>query len=359
MADTQLQQLVINELTKAQYEGLTPEPNQLYMVTDEDYLEPSDIATSITAASTNAQVAGAKAVYDAIQSGGTSDPNAVHYTAETKTTEEKAQARSNIGAGTSNLTIGTTASTAAAGNHTHNYAGSSSAGGAATSANKVNAALTFSNGGSGAASGTTFDGSTARTISYNSIGAAASSHSHAFGDLTSRPSYAGSAMTGSTAIPEVKTATWDGKSVVSGVASGGNWTSITINGTTKSIPAGGSGGTTKYLHSIVLTNAHSNGTECISFNILNTTSTSYTTIAGIAGALTASKKYACTGYTHGTSIEIDCTTYEFNLIPVYLLKDGSNLSIHAYTSDASDDGCGHSVEWTWSISDWTVSDTVM
>lgn len=69
--------------------------------------------------------------------------------------------------------------------HTHpyladstKYAGSSSQGGAATSANKVNKALTFNNGGSGVASGTTFDGSTARTISYNTIGAAAASHNH-------------------------------------------------------------------------------------------------------------------------------------------------------------------------------------
>ena len=46
--------------------------------------------------------------------------------------------RSAIGAGTSSLVIGTTATTAAAGNHTHSYAGSSSAGGAATSANKLN-----------------------------------------------------------------------------------------------------------------------------------------------------------------------------------------------------------------------------
>lgn len=51
---------------------------------------------------------------------------------------EQANARANIGAGTSSLTIGTTSTTAAAGNHTHNYAGSSSAGGAATSANKLN-----------------------------------------------------------------------------------------------------------------------------------------------------------------------------------------------------------------------------
>jgi hypothetical protein len=39
------------------------------------------------------------------------------------------------------------------------------------SATQTSAAVTFNNGGSGAASGTTFNGSTARTISYNTIGA--------------------------------------------------------------------------------------------------------------------------------------------------------------------------------------------
>ena len=58
---------------------------------------------------------------------------------------------------------------------TTNYAGSSSKGGAADS---VKASLTFNNSGSGAASGTTFNGSTAKTISYNTIGAASASHSH-------------------------------------------------------------------------------------------------------------------------------------------------------------------------------------
>ena len=53
------------------------------------------------------------------------------------------------------------------------------------SAGKVANALTFNNGGSGVASGTTFDGSTARTISYNTIGAAASSHNHAASNITS------------------------------------------------------------------------------------------------------------------------------------------------------------------------------
>ena len=90
----------------------------------------------------------------------------------------------NIGAAAAShgthLTIGTGASNAAAGNHTHNYAGSSSAGGAATSANKVNTNLIIKlNGGS--TEGTnlfTFNGSTAKTINItpSAIGAAASSH---------------------------------------------------------------------------------------------------------------------------------------------------------------------------------------
>jgi hypothetical protein len=42
-----------------------------------------------------------------------------HSAAQTLTDAQKTQARSNIGAGTSNLTIGTTSTTAAAGNHTH------------------------------------------------------------------------------------------------------------------------------------------------------------------------------------------------------------------------------------------------
>ena len=65
--------------------------------------------------------------------------------------------------------------------HTHNYAGSSSAGGAA---NSVKAALTFSTAGDGAANGTTYNGSTARKISYNSVGAAAASHTHTKSEIT-------------------------------------------------------------------------------------------------------------------------------------------------------------------------------
>lgn len=48
----------------------------------------------------------------------------------------------------------------------------------ATTAAKTSNAITFSNSGDGAASDSTFDGSAARTLSYNSIGAAAVNHSH-------------------------------------------------------------------------------------------------------------------------------------------------------------------------------------
>lgn len=71
---------------------------------------------------------------------------------------------------------------AAASGHTHKYAGSSSAGGAATSANKVNSSLTVKLNG-GTTEGTnlfTFNGSSAKSVNItpSSIGAATSSHNH-------------------------------------------------------------------------------------------------------------------------------------------------------------------------------------
>ena len=70
----------------------------------------------------------------------------------------------------------------AASSHTHNYAGSSSAGGAATSANKVNTNLIIKLNG-GTTEGTnqfTFNGSAAKTVNItpSSIGAATSGHTH-------------------------------------------------------------------------------------------------------------------------------------------------------------------------------------
>lgn len=81
--------------------------------------------------------------------------------------------------GSANKTINITPSNigAAASSHTHNYAGSSSAGGAATSANKVNSALTIQGNGTALA---TFDGSSAKTVNITpaNIGAATSGHTH-------------------------------------------------------------------------------------------------------------------------------------------------------------------------------------
>lgn len=53
--------------------------------------------------------------------------------------------------------------------------------GNATTASSVSNALTFSNAGTGAASGTTYNGSTARTISYNSVGAPSTGGANASG----------------------------------------------------------------------------------------------------------------------------------------------------------------------------------
>lgn len=58
--------------------------------------------------------------------------------------------------------------------------------------------LTFNNSGAGVASGTTYDGNTARIISYNTIGASSASHTH---------NYAGSSTAGGAATSAVKLAT--------------------------------------------------------------------------------------------------------------------------------------------------------
>lgn len=78
--------------------------------------------------------------------------------------------------------------------HTHNYAGSSSAGGAA---NSVANSLTIQTNGTAAA---TFNGSAAKTvnITYSNVGAAAASHSH---------NYAGSSSAGGNANAAIKLAT--------------------------------------------------------------------------------------------------------------------------------------------------------
>ena len=94
---------------------------------------------------------------------------------------------------------------AAASSHTHNYAGSSSAGGAA---NSVKAALTLQLNGSTKA---TFNGSTAATVNItaSSIGAAASSHTHSYLPLS------GGTVTGDIGLPSGR-ANKDGSTPLAG-----------------------------------------------------------------------------------------------------------------------------------------------
>ena len=91
------------------------------------------------------------------------------------------------------LTIGTGASNAAAGNHTHNYAGSSSAGGAANSV-KTNLIIKLNGGTTEGTNLFTFNGSTAKTINItpDGIGAAKASHgTHLSLGTTSSTAYRG------------------------------------------------------------------------------------------------------------------------------------------------------------------------
>lgn len=79
---------------------------------------------------------------------------------------------------------------ASASGHTHNYAGASSSGGAATSANKVNSSLTIQLNGTSQGA---WDGSSNKTINItpSSIGAAPSSHSHNYIPLSGSSSITG------------------------------------------------------------------------------------------------------------------------------------------------------------------------
>ena len=82
--------------------------------------------------------------------------------------------KSNTFDGTANITYTLADIGAATSGHTHNYAGSSSAGGVATSAAKLATPVTLTIG----AKGKTFDGSANQSWSLSEIGAAATNHSH-------------------------------------------------------------------------------------------------------------------------------------------------------------------------------------
>jgi hypothetical protein len=129
--------------------------------------------------------------------------------------------------------------------------------GVATTANATAQAVTFNNGGSGAVSGTTFNGGTAQTISYNSVGA--------------------SPLAGSTSLVTlgtVTTGTWNGSLV------GGQWGGTGANNAGKTITIGGN----------------------ISTGAALTTANSFTTAGNFALTLTTTAATSVTLPTSGTLV---------------------------------------------------------
>lgn len=101
------------------------------------------------------------------------------------------------------------------------------------SAGSVVNAVTFNNGGAGDASGTTFNGSAARTISYNTVGA--------------------SPLAGSTSLTTtgtVTTGTWSG---LFGAVSGANLTNLTAGNLSGTIPSAVLGNSTHYIGTTAVT----------------------------------------------------------------------------------------------------------
>lgn len=141
-------------------------------------------------------------------------------------------------------------------------------------------AVTFNNGGAGAVSGTTFNGSAARTISYNTVGA--------------------SPLAGSTSLTTtgtVTTGTWSG---LFGAVSGANLTSLTAGNLSGTIPSAVLGNSTAYVGTtaVALNRASANQalTGILSATMPGSTSGSVQVIpAAVAGTGTVLTLPATTG----------------------------------------------------------------
>lgn len=190
-----------------------------------------------------------------------SGSTAVSYESQSLTTEQKTQARTNIGAGTgnSNLTLAGTgsATTAAKSDHTHDYSNTYQAkftDGSATIASVANDIVTLK-------AGITQSGGAISNSSGSNITLHKVAKTGAYGDLSGTPTLATVATSGSytdlTNKPDevsgandstnwtsltIGNDTYGIPAAVSGNNDGTNWTTITIGNVTKNIPSGGGGG---------------------------------------------------------------------------------------------------------------------
>ena len=208
-------------------------------------------------------------------------------------------------AGKVSVATGTSSTTVARGDHSHNYAGSASAGGAA---NSVKGSLTL-NDGTGA-SALTYNGSASSSLTIDCafVGAAEASHTHTSSDLPK-------ATTGATGVMQVGSfLSVDANSKVS-VATGTSSTTVArgdhSHNYAGSASAGGAANSTKG----VLTINNNAGTAIAEFN--GSTSTAITLTPAVVGAADAN-------HTH-TSAELPkATTGATGIMQV-----GSFLSVDA------------------------------
>lgn len=122
-------------------------------------------------------------------------------------------------------------STFAPSTHTHNYAGSTTAGGAA---DKVANTVIFTNDNTGAAAGAEYDGSAKRIVTYLTVGAAKAGHTHNYAGSSSAGGKATSAASADTAAActgNAATATKLATARTIALSGGATGTATSFNGT--------------------------------------------------------------------------------------------------------------------------------
>ena len=136
-----------------------------------------------------------------------------------------ASASAVAGSGVSGAVAFATTANAVAGANVSGTVSSATSATSATTAGSTTSSATFNNSGSGVASGTTFNGGTARTISYNTIGAPSTTGSGASGtwgiNVSGSAGSAGSATTAGTVTTAAQP----------NITSTGTLSSLTVNGT--------------------------------------------------------------------------------------------------------------------------------